>query len=257
VHSSLLNVYCADQEVDDFALAQSTPLPECIAGFEGDTVRRPSFTADLHSASLCFLCPLQSHLLCKPTPSLVQGGDIYAEGFGISILIPKNFHHESFEAEETAKELTIKAAKAKAAQAKAAEAKDEAKADPTAKKSAAVKQAGTKQKIKKQATTDIKQKTAAAPAKENAKRCNVSFSGALVVLVSAALFFAVTMALQSNSSVSTGAPAEVVTTKSIPSWANSQQCGLYENDDFCAVQEAFETTCSVGLSRHFNPHLDT
>jgi hypothetical protein len=34
--------YCADQEVDDFAVAQSTPLPECIAGFEGDTVRRLS-----------------------------------------------------------------------------------------------------------------------------------------------------------------------------------------------------------------------
>jgi len=200
------------EEVDDFAVAQSTPLPECIAGFEGDT-----------------------------------GGDIYAEGFGISILIPKNFHHESFEAEETAKELTIKAAKAQAAEAKAAEAKDEAKAEPMAKKSAAVKLAGTKQKIKKQAATDIKQKTAAAPAKEDAKRCNVSFPGALVVLVSAALFFAVTMALQSNSSVSTGAPAEVVTTKSISSWANSQQCGLYENDDFCAVQEAFETTCSADI----------
>jgi hypothetical protein len=50
------NVYCADQEVDDFAVAQSTPLPECIAGFEGDTVRRLTdslpITADLHSASL-------------------------------------------------------------------------------------------------------------------------------------------------------------------------------------------------------------
>ena len=34
--------YCADQEVDDFDVAQSTPLPECIAGFEGDTVRRLS-----------------------------------------------------------------------------------------------------------------------------------------------------------------------------------------------------------------------
>ena len=236
-----------DQVVDDFAVAQSTPLPECIAGFEGDTVRRPSFTADLSfSTSLCFLCPLQSHLLCKPTPSLVQGGDIYAEGFGISILIPKNFHHESFEAEETAKELTIKAAKAKAAQAKAAEAKDEAKAEPTAKKSAAVKQAGTKQKIKKQATTDIKQKTAAAPAKEDAKRCTVSFPGSLVVLVSAALFFAASMALRgANSSISAAGAAEVVTTKSIFSWANDQQCGLYDNDDSCAVQEAFETTCSV------------
>jgi membrane protein involved in colicin uptake len=182
----------------------------------------------------------------------VQGGDSHAEGFGISILIPKNFRHESFEAEETAKELTTKAAKAKAAKVKA-EAKDES----TAKNSAAVnKQAGTKQKIKKQAPTDIKQKTAAAPAKEDAKRCTVSFPGALVVLVSAALFFAVTMALRSNSSVSTGAPAEVVTTKAVSSWAS----GLYDNNvrnDFCAVQEAFETTCSVRPSRHLNPRLDT
>ena len=191
----------------------------------------------------------------SPSPPLVQGGDSYAEGFGISILIPKNFRHESFEAEETAKELTIKAAKATAAKAKA-EAMDEAnKAEAKAKKSAAVTQAGTKQKIKKQAVKDIKQKAAAEPV--NAKRCTVSFPGSLVVLVSAALFFAVTMALRSNSSVSTGAPAEVVTTKSIPSWANSQQCGLYENDDFCAVQEAFETTCSVRPSRHLNPRLLT
>jgi len=51
-----------DQVVDDFAVAQSTPLPECIAGFEGDTVRRPSFAADLHSAPICFY-------LSPPTPS--------------------------------------------------------------------------------------------------------------------------------------------------------------------------------------------
>ena len=143
--------------------------------------------------------------------------------------------------------MTIKAAKEKAAKAKA-EAMDEAnKAEAKAKKSAAVKQAGTKQKIKKQAATDIKQKTAAAPAKEDAKRCNVSsFSGALVVLVSAALFFAASMALRgANSSISAAGAAEVVTTKSIFSSANDQQCGLYDNDDSCAVQEAFETTCSV------------
>ena len=235
----------SDQEVDDFAVAQSTPLPECIAGFEGDTVRCASFTEDLHSASLemLSLSPPKPAPLCEPTPSIVQGVETYAEGFGISILIPKNFRHESFEAEETAKELTIKAAKAKAAEAKAAEAKDEAKTEPTAKKSASVKQAGTKQKIKKQAATDIKQKTAA---NEDAKRCTVSFPGALVVVVSAALFFAVTMALRSNSSVSAGAPAEVVTTKPVSSWAS----GLYDNNvrnDFCAVQEAFETTCSVRL----------
>jgi hypothetical protein len=34
-------IVCRDQEVDAFAVAQSTPLPECIAGFEGDSVRRP------------------------------------------------------------------------------------------------------------------------------------------------------------------------------------------------------------------------
>tara|TARA_B100000780_G_scaffold34168_1_gene21308 strand:- start:535 stop:759 length:225 start_codon:yes stop_codon:yes gene_type:complete len=53
-----------------------------------------------------------------------------------------------------------------------------------------------------------------APAKEDApvKRCTVSFPGARVVLVSAAFCFAITMALRSNSSMSTGA-AEVVTTR--------------------------------------------
>jgi hypothetical protein len=190
--------------------------------------------------------PKPSSLEAHALP-LTQGGDSYAEGFGISILISKNFRHESFEAEETAKELTIKAAKEKAAETKA-KAKDEArKMEQTAQKSAAVKQAGTKQKIKKQAATDIKQKTAAAPAKEDAKRCTVSFPGSLVVLVSAALFFAVTMALRSNSSVSTGVEAaEVVTTEPVSSWAS----GLDDNNvrnGFCAVQEAFETTCSVRL----------
>jgi hypothetical protein len=193
------------------------------------------------------LPPPKPHLPCKPTPSLLQGGETYAEGFGISILIPKNFRHESFEAEETAKELTIKAAKEKAAKAKA-EAMDEAnKAEAKAKKSAAVTQAGTKQKIKKQAATE-KQKAAAAPAKEDApvKRCSVSFPGTRVVFVIAALFFAVTMALRSNSSMPIGS-AEVVTSRSISSWANGQQCGLYDNNNSCAAQEAFETTCSVRL----------
>ena len=112
-------------------------------------------------AALHSLPTFLQHRYASPVPSeaiasvsarpLVQGGETYAEGFGITILIPKNFRHESFEAEEAAKELTVKAAKAKAAEAKA-EAKDEAKeAEQTAKKSAAVKQAGTKQKIKKQA----------------------------------------------------------------------------------------------------------
>ena len=80
----------------------------------------------------------------------------------------------------------------------------------------------------------------------------MNLPGARVVLVSAALFFAAAMALRSNSSGPTEA-AEVVTTKSYTksvssSWAdasNDQQCGLYDNNDFCAVPEAFETTCSV------------
>ena len=148
----------------------------------------------------------------------------------------------------------FKAAKEKAAKAKA-EAMDEAnKAEVKTKKSAAVKQAGSKQKIKKQAATE-KQKAAAAPAKEDApvKRSTVSFPGTRVVFVIAALFFAITMALRSNSSTFTSA-AEVVTPKSIFSWANDQQCGLYDNNDSCAAQEAFKTTCSVRLFfRHLNP----
>ena len=42
-------------------------------------------------------------------------------------------------------------------------------------------------------------------------------------------------------------------TMSVTSWSDAltgQQCGLYDNNvrnDFCAVQEAFETTCSVRL----------
>jgi len=244
-----------DQEVDDFAVAQSTPLPECIAGFEGDAVRSPPFSIAVLSLSSPKPSPLYT---CKPTPSpCVQGGETYAEGFGISILIPKNFRHESFEAEETAKELTIQAAKEltiKAAKAKAAKAKGEAKdeankAETKAKKSAALQQASAKQKIKKRAATE---KAAAAPTKEDAavkRSCTVSFPGARVVLVIAALFFAAAMALPgANSSISAVGAAEVVTTKSIFSSANDQQCGLYDNDDSCAVQEAFETTCSVRLS---------
>ena len=40
-----------NQVVDDFALAQSTPLPECIAGVEGDKVEAPSYTAELPAAA--------------------------------------------------------------------------------------------------------------------------------------------------------------------------------------------------------------
>ena len=148
---------------------------------------------------------------------------------------------------KAAKELTIKAAKARAAKAKG-EAKDEAnQAETKAKKSAALQQASAKQKIKKRAATE---KAAAAPTKEDAAvkhSCTVSlFPGARVVIVIAALFFAAAMALPvANSSISAAGAAEVVNTKSIFSWANDQQCGLYDNDDSCAVQVAFETTCSA------------
>ena len=114
---------------------------------------------------------------------------------------------------------------------------------------AAAKQADTRQKIKEQVATD-KQKTAAAPAKEGppVKRCTVSFPGACVVLVSAAFFFAITMALWSNSSISTGA-AEVVTTKTVSSWADASNDRLCDNGvhNFTAAQEAFETTSAVRL----------
>ena len=165
-----------------------------------------------------------------------------------TLMIPKVFMNQSDDSEAAAKELTIKATKT---EAKAEAEGEPKKAEQTTQKSAAVELAGTKQKIKKQAATG-KQKTAAAPAKKDApvKRCTVSFPGACVVLATAALFFAVTMALRGNSSMSTGA-AEVVTTKSVSSWAdasNDQQCGMHDNDngvrnDFIAVQE---TTSSVG-----------
>ena len=107
------------------------------------------------------MLPLRSHRFCKPTPSLVQGGETYAEGFGITILIPKNFRHESFEAEEAAKELTIQAAMKSEA---------EKKAKQVATKLAASKQAkvtNTKQKTHQKPAKD-KEQTASAPAKEDA-----------------------------------------------------------------------------------------
>ena len=124
-----------------------------------------------------------------------QDGEIHVSINSGVLIIPKVFLNQSDESEEAAKELTINVAKT--------DAKTDAKDEP--KKSAAVKLVGTKQKVKKQAATDkkeVEQKTAAghaAPAKENApvKRCSaVSFPSARVVLVSATLFFAVTMALR-------------------------------------------------------------
>ena len=168
--------------------------------------------------------------------------------------VPTTFLNNTDEAKEEAEKLGAETAKQAAKQA----AKDQAnraekKPVQAATKSPATKKPDTEQKIKKQAAAE-KAADYAAPAKKDApvKRFTVSFPSARVVLVSAALFFAATMALRSNSSGPTGA-AEVVTTKSYTksvssSWAdasNDQQCGLYDNNDFCAVPEAFETTCSV------------
>ena len=235
------DMFALDQEPDNFTVAQRTPLPEDIIGFAGDTVRKPV----LHTTYPVLPVPLQPLLsscvaalrvssrisFCKPTPSLIQDGEIHASNNLVTVTrsdpIPKVFLNQSDESEEAAKELTIEVA--------TAETTDEAKkVEHTPTKSAAVKLAGTNQKIKKQAATG-KQKTAVAPAKKDApvKRCTVSFPGACVVLATAALFFAVTMALQGNSSMSTGA-AEVVTTKSVSSWAdasNDQQCGMHDNDN--------------------------
>ena len=35
-------LYTSDEQVDDFADAQRTPLPKCIAGVEGDKVLQPT-----------------------------------------------------------------------------------------------------------------------------------------------------------------------------------------------------------------------
>ena len=171
--------------------------------------------------------------------------------------VPTTFLNNTDEAKEEAEKLGAETAK-QAAKDQANRA--EKKPVQAATKSPATKKPDTEQKIKKQAAAE-KAADYAAPAKKDApvKRFTVSFPSARVVLVSAALFFAATMALRSNSSGPTGA-AEVVTTKSYTksvssSWAdasNDQQCGLYDNNDFCAVQEAFETTCSVHFYRHLN-----
>jgi hypothetical protein len=57
---TLMQCTFIDQEVDDFAVAQSTPLPECIAGFEGDMVRRLS-----HSLPTTFI---RHHFMLSQSP---------------------------------------------------------------------------------------------------------------------------------------------------------------------------------------------
>ena len=154
--------------------------------------------------------------------------------------VPTNVLNNTVEAKAAAKKLGAET-QAATEQAKKAEKKPVQAAT----KPAAATQADTKQKIKKQAATG-QQKTAAKEGAPPVKRCTVSFTGACVVLVSAAVFFATTMARRSNSSMSTGA-AEVVTTKSASSWADASNDQLCDNGvrNFIAVQEAFETTYSA------------
>ena len=116
--------------MDDFADAQSTPLPECIAGIEGD--KEGQFYA--HSAT-----------------------------FGITSLIPKSFQNQSFEAEEAAKELTIQAPKKIKAEVKAKELVKKSAAS----KQAKVSNTKTHQKPAKD-KKNTEQTMASAPAKEDA-----------------------------------------------------------------------------------------
>ena len=234
-----------------------------IIGFAGDTVREPPLYTvypgpcpqlfpshcTLSSAIRDVILSLSPHLFCiNPRSPCVQNGEIQASNKLGAYTVPTTFLNNTVEAKAEAKKMGAETAtQAAKEQAKKAEKKPVQAAT----KPATATQADTKQKIKKQAVTG-KQKMAAAPAKEGApvKRCTVSFTGACVVLVSAAVFFATTMALRSNSSMSTGA-AEVVTTKSVSNWAD-QQCEMHDNDNgvrnnFTAVQETFETTCSVRL----------
>ena len=126
-----------------------------------------------------------------------------------------------------------------------AEAKAEAEAtEQPVTTSAAVNPAGIKQKIKKQQAAATAKQATATQAKEDAKRCFVSFAGARALLVGAALLFAVVLWCTSSGA------AEVVTTKSLASWADNQQCGMR---DFTAVQEAFGTTCPADSAKGFDP----
>ena len=159
-----------DQEVDDFAVAQRTPLPEFIAGLEGDEVSsrvrfhtlQPPLNSPAALERYNIIVPRAASPCVSPN-ALLQDYDLYAhhKTFGITILVPKVFLNQSFESEEAAKELTIKAAKKKA--------EDEAKlpAKVLAKKSAVAKQVDTKQKTKKESAANKKQ-TATAPGKEDA-----------------------------------------------------------------------------------------
>ena len=219
-----------------------------IIGFAGDTVREPPlYTVYPGPCPQLFPshCTLSSAIRHVIRSLYVQDGEVQASNKLGAYTVPTNFLNNTVEAKAAAKKLGALTAK-QAAKEQANKAEKKPVQDAT--KLAAATQADTmKQKIKKQAATG-KQKMAAAPAKEGApvKRCTVSFTGACVVLVSAAVFFATTMALRSNSSMS-----EVVTTKSVSNWAD-QQCEMHDNDNgvrnnFTAVQETFETTCSVRL----------
>ena len=170
--SVVANVHCVPASpsttCDHRWFLTTSPSPRAPPCRSVSPASRETRCAALHSLPTfiqhryVFICPLRRHLLCEPTPSLVQGGDSYAEGFGISILIPKNFRHESFEAEETAKELTkkIKAEEDAKEMAKESAASKRATVAPTKKK--------THQKPAKDTKTTEQTTTAPAPAKEDA-----------------------------------------------------------------------------------------
>jgi len=194
-------------EVDDFAEAQRTPLPEYVAGIEGD--KEGVFYA--HSAT-----------------------------FGFTSLIPKNFQNTSFEAEEAAKELMFQAAKKAKAEEKAKEvAKKSAKASNTKQKS---HQKPAKDKKKTEQTTAPAPAKEDAPAMKSSTSFRALFLVGLVALVTAfhqsmqPSAFTLTTGLTGYSS---GA-AEVATKNVAGCWSNAlNESGRFDvdapNDDQCGL----------------------
>jgi len=195
------------KELDDFADAQSTPLPEFVAGIEGD-----------------------------------KEGEFYAHSaaFGITSLIPKSFLNQSFEAEEAAKELTIQAAKKIKAEEKAKQVATKSAASKQA------KVPNTKQKTHQKPAKDKKnteQTMASAPAKEDAPAMHCSMSFRAFVLVGITLVTAFYQSTQPSAfTVTKGltSGAAEVATKTVSSWSNAlDKPGLFEinapNDDQCGL----------------------
>jgi len=188
--------------VDDFARAQSTPLPECITGVEGD-----------------------------------KDGEFCAryDKFNVTVPIPKIFHHMSFEAEEVAKELTkkIKAEEDAKEMAKKSAASKRATVATTKKKKPA-----NDTKTTEQTTAPAPAKMKDAPA----THCATGFRALMLIgLVGiASLFYQSeqpSAALAVTPSFSND--ATVLTTKTVSSWSNAlDQLGLFNtapNDDQCGL----------------------